>query len=259
MDNMNNQESLNKVSKSTTKIPRPLFNLKDSINMTKKIYDDNSRNYIDETVIAQTLNHTSSSSGAFGRKITTLLQYGLIEKIQEKQYKVSEKYIHYITELVTENKSQYLETFLNNPTLFKEIKTWFNDLNTINEQLIISNMIRKRNANKEVANDTAKIFCESLNFVKENKCFKPIEKKSSDENSQQFEISNTLDSSILPKNITDNEFIFPLNGKKIIIHLPDSIINLTNEDMEEIIDALQFVEKKLNKQKDKNNKDNNQL
>lgn len=245
------QEASN-LSKNTAHSPSyPSSELNSILEFVTKIHTDlGHTQYHDKELIAKALGFAWSS---IKMKISTCVQYGLLELKHGVGYKVSPLFIQIHKPVTEEEKRSALIEALRNPDLYSRLIDEYNEDVIPNIAVLGTILFRKYNIMEKAAEKAAEIFINNLKSLgllnQENRLF--LTRTGQSQNSEEIIIIDSADKNsgmppLLPPQfntqIISTEMIdipIPLkSGKKAFLKIPEDI---TPEDIERVakfVDAL---------------------
>lgn len=252
-----------KPSSNVASIQRPAINLEKAMKYANDIFNGHSFNAFNDELLAQILGHKTISSSTYGRNKGALTHYGLIEKVVEGKNKgllrLSGLYKEYATEVDENKKNSLLNNFFNSPTIFKNIQEWVPDLSTASKAVVVMHIMRNKDVDKSIAEETADTFLESYEYYKKNnnsssRVIEEIVNEQQEETVLENKLVDVSQKLVLQnkKTISNFSHVYPLsNERALVVSFPSELNDLTEEEIDDITDMLNLLITKLKRSKTK--------
>ncbi len=104
----------------------PNYSLRKALQFAATVYDADRRNPIDRSVLAKHMGYTSLS-GAADKSLSTMLQYGLVEKVAKGEVRMTQLAVDIMYPDKPADRAKALLQAAFSPTLFRDLKERFPD------------------------------------------------------------------------------------------------------------------------------------
>lgn len=142
----------------------PQVELHEAIRLARKIFDEEGQNAAPRDVIAELLGY-SSINGASDKKVSAITAYGLLEKAQDRELRISDLAMRILHPEDDKEESEALAEAALSPNLFQEINERWPD-NPPSDANLRSYLVR-RGFNQNAVDQVIAVFRSAMSLVNE--------------------------------------------------------------------------------------------
>lgn len=208
----------------------PIFGLKTAIERIAAFYERERTASVPRDLAVKAWQY-SKTSGIALQTVSTLTQYGLLERTGEKNVKVSEIGLDILVPKNQKAKNNAIQTAANRPKIFRELKKEYPEDLPSDDSLRAYLIRRQPPYNEDSANKIIKSFKETLEFAKiKSMGYNEYTEEKGPENTLE-ELNNMDRQAVIAQNspIGGIQWTFPISGKIATLIFQDSP---TQQDLE---------------------------